>query len=725
MRLKKILMFFVAATLLVVSAMAVVVIADTDGTFEVGVTAETDAPISSSPLIINQGEEITVQISVNKNAGVSILSYQVHYDLNALEYVSHTEDVLMGGTVGVNEEEGYLLFTKTDTEHILKSTGDSFTVTFRAKADFCGEAAIKVAVRQDNPYWCMDKNENVIPFVGSSVDMQLHNLDAEAGVVTDPTCLEEGFTTYHCSACDEDVVGNIVDALGHSIEYVDAQEPTCTEIGWDTYEYCSECDYSTYVEIPANGHTEGEVVVENEVSPDCVNNGSYDNVVYCEVCDAEVSRETIVVDALGHNEGEVVVENNVDPDCVNTGSYDNVVYCEVCGEELSRETITVDALGHTEGDVVVENNVDPDCVNAGSYDNVVYCEVCGEELSRETIIVGAFGHTEGGVVIENNVAPDCVNNGGYDKVVYCVICNAELSRETITIAANGHVSGGVVVENNVAPDCVNNGSYDKVVYCVVCDEEISRETIVVDALGHTEVIDEAVAPTCENTGLTEGTHCANNCGIGTVAQVEVPVIECNFVNGVCTMCGVAESHVCTPAEAVKENNVDPTCTANGSYDMVVYCEGCGDKLSTEHFDVEATGHNFEDGACTKCGEADPDAAPVAVLTLTASDFTNKSYADNNKTHTKNGYSYTSYQVMKQSYMQWQKSKGYITFVNPGFKKLELVSTAGTFTVTVGGKTVKGTSASGITTYDFTGLTGEVKITVGSATGQVTSITLYK
>jgi hypothetical protein len=41
-------------------------------------------------------------------------------------------------------------------------------------------------------------------------------------------------------------------------------------------------------------------VVENEVAADCTNNGSYDNVTYCTVCDAEISRETITVPAKGH-----------------------------------------------------------------------------------------------------------------------------------------------------------------------------------------------------------------------------------------------------------------------------------------------------------------------------------------------------------------------------------------------------------------------------------------
>ena len=42
--------------------------------------------------------------------------------------------------------------------------------------------------------------------------------------------------------------------------------------------------------------------------------------------------------ALGHTEGAVVVENNIDPTCTATGSYDNVVYCTVCEKEISRET---------------------------------------------------------------------------------------------------------------------------------------------------------------------------------------------------------------------------------------------------------------------------------------------------------------------------------------------------------------------------------------------------
>ncbi len=128
-----------------------------------------------------------------------------------------------------------------------------------------------------------------------------------------------------------------------------------------------------------------EAVIENNIDPTCVENGSYDSVVYCADCGEEMSRNTITVEALGHEEAEAIIENEIAADCVNEGSYDAVVYCSVCGEELSRETITVEALGHTEAEAVEENRVPATFEQFGSYDMVVYCSVCGEELSRETI----------------------------------------------------------------------------------------------------------------------------------------------------------------------------------------------------------------------------------------------------------------------------------------------------------------------------------------------------
>ena len=110
--------------------------------------------------------------------------------------------------------------------------------------------------------------------------------------------------TYVCKATvGENVYLSDVVTVGHDIVKVDAKAPTCTEIGWDAYEYCTACDFTTKVELPADPdvHTPLEAVTENEVAPKCDVAGSYDLVVYCDDCGAELDRDTKTVDALKHS----------------------------------------------------------------------------------------------------------------------------------------------------------------------------------------------------------------------------------------------------------------------------------------------------------------------------------------------------------------------------------------------------------------------------------------
>ena len=44
------------------------------------------------------------------------------------------------------------------------------------------------------------------------------------------------------------------DSNNHALEQHAAKAPTCTEIGWDAYDTCSRCDYTTYAELPALNH---------------------------------------------------------------------------------------------------------------------------------------------------------------------------------------------------------------------------------------------------------------------------------------------------------------------------------------------------------------------------------------------------------------------------------------------------------------------------------------
>ena len=50
----------------------------------------------------------------------------------------------------------------------------------------------------------------------------------------------------------------------------------------------------------------------------------------------------------------------------------------------------------------------------------------------------------------------------------------------------------------------------------------------------------------------------------------------------------------TESPAVRENEIPATCTADGSYDEVIYCSVCKTQLSREHKTIAATGHKWSD-----------------------------------------------------------------------------------------------------------------------------------
>ena len=86
-----------------------------------------------------------------------------------------------------------------------------------------------------------------------------------------------------------------------------------------------------------------------------------------------------------------------------------------------------------------------------------------------------------------------------------------------------------------APTCTEAGNVAYWV-CSLCgtffsdaeaQNEISELETVVPATGHTEVVDKAVAPTYDNTGLTEGLHCSV-CDTVLTAQEVIPKLEPSY-----------------------------------------------------------------------------------------------------------------------------------------------------------------------------------------------------
>ena len=144
----------------------------------------------------------------------------------------------------------------------------------------------------------------------------------------EPTCTKPGKTEgKHCSVCNEVLVAQTeIPAKGHTWtaasctaprtcsvcgetdgeplghdwgEWTVTAEATCTEKGEKTRSCQREgCDATDTVDIPANGHTEGKPVRENVVPATKNHKGSYDEVVYCKVCNTELSRVTKIIPKL-------------------------------------------------------------------------------------------------------------------------------------------------------------------------------------------------------------------------------------------------------------------------------------------------------------------------------------------------------------------------------------------------------------------------------------------
>ena len=159
-----------------------------------------------------------------------------------------------------------------------------------------------------------------------------------------PTCTEIGWNAYDtCSRCDYTTTYQELPALNHDLVRHEAKAATCTEKGWNAYETCSRCDHTTYTELPALNHDYQAVTV----APTCETDGY--TIFTCSRCKDSYTADP--TDKLGHQFGAWSPNGTgsqsadcLRQGCAHTGSTDcrkftfrtaegeALTFCPVCGQ---------------------------------------------------------------------------------------------------------------------------------------------------------------------------------------------------------------------------------------------------------------------------------------------------------------------------------------------------------------------------------------------------------
>ena len=272
----------------------------------------------------------------------------------------------------------------------------------------------------------------------------------------------------------ENYLKNINPAQVHDYE-TKTVPATSTSAGYTMYT-CKICGEYHVSDISTVSHKAGAAVRENEIAATCTTEGSYDEVVYCTECGAEMSRTHKTTSKASHTAGdwEVLTPATCDAEGLM------VRRCTVCGEVIEQEVVSM--LPHTE---VIDAAVVATCTEKGKTQGK-HCSVCNTviEPQKET---DALGHDM--VVIKEGYAATCTEKGLSDEKK-CSRC--DVVEEQTEIPATGHT---IVTEYGREATCTEDGLSDRV-FCQVCGYVEKEQEVIESFGGHKDLDNDGFCDRC-------------------------------------------------------------------------------------------------------------------------------------------------------------------------------------------------------------------------------------
>ena len=443
--------------------------------------------------------------------------------------------------------------------------------------------------------------EKVVPAGGDQPEPHVHTWGDYTVIFDD--CEHGKVQERRCTECGEaDPVQKVDRAPGHDLEHHEAKAPTCSEIGWDAYDECKRCDYTTYHELGTTDHTWGEWVLKDGYEDDCTTVRVYTRS--CTVCQTVDTNENTVSAAAAHVWGNWVIDREP------TGTQKGLRHrtCENCAvtdsEEYDHE--------HTWGDFELKYD---DCEHGKVYER--RCTVSGCEAT-DLQVDRAPGHD----LEHHDAKAQTCTEAGWDAYDTCTRCDYTTKVEK---PALGH---DPVHHDAKAQTCTEAG-WDAYDTCTRCDYTTKVEK---PALGHDPVHHDAKAQTCTEAGWDAYDTCTR-CDYTT--KVEKPALGHDLAHhaakpATCTEAGYKAYDTCNRCDYTTYEAEDalghdikqyeakaPSCTEAG-WDAYEACTRCD---YTTKVEKPALGHDpvHHDAKAPSCTEAGWDAYD----TCTRCDYTTK------------------------------------------------------------------------------------------------------